>query len=142
MKKTINAVVSIEYNYDEGQFSERPDDETAETAIHLAMEPNFNSIESGVSLRCIKLSRVDPEKLIDWNRLAYSPDMLFVNRDCEDIQSLVERYAHCGIYRVGTEEYRELDALTEQHFDEVQSKLSDLGYILSYNMLDNCYCVH
>lgn len=57
-------------------------------------------------------------------------------------QDLVNKYAHCANYYYGSREYNELDNLSYDDYDELIYALSELGYVISYNNIDECYCVH
>lgn len=57
------------------------------------------------------------------------------------MQELINKYARCAIYIDG-EEYDELNNLSDDEYDELNNGLSRLGYQISYNNLEDCYCVH
>ena len=58
------------------------------------------------------------------------------------MEELINKYAHCDCYHIGSEEYDELNNLSYDEYDELNNELSSLGYQISYNNLEDCYCVH
>lgn len=58
------------------------------------------------------------------------------------METLINKYAHCATYKFGTEEYMELNDLSETDYTALQEGLMELGYMISYNNIDECYCVY
>lgn len=56
-------------------------------------------------------------------------------------EDLVKKYAHCETYCNGSDEYRELDAMTDMQITELQLELEKHGFFLTYNNVDDCYCI-
>ena len=56
-------------------------------------------------------------------------------------QALVNKYAHCGTYEKGTPEYKEFDEMTDFQLSELTIELEKLGFTLTYNVVEDCYCV-
>ncbi len=56
-------------------------------------------------------------------------------------EDLVKKYAHCETYCKGSDEYRELDAMTDMQITELQLELEKQGFFLTYNNVDDCYCI-
>lgn len=57
MKFTICALVQIEFEYKEDQkFQPRDLEQDIHTAVHLAISPNYHTIEEGVSLNDVKVT--------------------------------------------------------------------------------------
>lgn len=56
-------------------------------------------------------------------------------------EDLVKKYAHCETYCKGSAEYRELDAMTDMQITELQLELEKQGFFLTYNNVDDCYCI-
>jgi hypothetical protein len=76
MKKVINAVVQIEYHTE--NYNCFTDEENDMTALDLAMQANFHTILDGVQLKSVQADIVNPEKLVDWNKLKYNPDFVIL----------------------------------------------------------------
>lgn len=74
MKKVINLVVRIEYDYDK-EFPKVSEKYNDLTAVELAINPNFNTIEEGVSLDKVQVDFVEPDKPIDWDKLEHNPEV-------------------------------------------------------------------
>ena len=73
MKKVINLAVRIEYDYDK-EFPKVSEKYNDLTAVELAINPNFNTVEEGVSLNKVHVDIVDPDKPIDWDKLEHNPE--------------------------------------------------------------------
>lgn len=75
MKRVINAVVQIEYHMeDDNWFANHcTEEENDITALDLAIQANFHTILNGVKLKSVHADIVDPDKLVDWNKLKYNP---------------------------------------------------------------------
>jgi len=58
------------------------------------------------------------------------------------LQELINKYAHCDYYHIGSEEYDELNSLSYDEYKELYNGLNQMGYSISYNNLEDCYCVH
>lgn len=56
-------------------------------------------------------------------------------------EDLVKKYAHCETYCKGSDEYRELDAMTDMTITKLQLELKKRGFFLTYNNVDDCYCI-
>lgn len=56
-------------------------------------------------------------------------------------KDLAKKYARCETYCKGSDEYRELDAMTDMQITELQLELEKLGFFLTYNNVDDCYCI-
>ena len=56
-------------------------------------------------------------------------------------EDLIRKYAHCETYHRGSEAYRELDAMTDMQITELQLELEKQGLFLTYNNVNDCYCV-
>lgn len=56
-------------------------------------------------------------------------------------EDLVKKYARCETYCKGSDEYRELDAMTDMQITELQLELEKQGFFLTYNNVDDCYCI-
>lgn len=78
MKRTINAVVQIEYHMDNANLY-CSDEENDITALDLAMRANFNTILNGVHLKSVHADIVDPDKLVDWCELKHNPDLVLID---------------------------------------------------------------
>lgn len=77
MKKVMNCVIRIEYEHDtEGYWGDLDMSEVEDTAAHLAINPNFHSIECGVKLNEVHLEVVDENRLIDWDKVKNNPQIL------------------------------------------------------------------
>ncbi len=77
MKKVMNCVIRIEYEHDtEGYWGDLDIGEVEDTAAHLAINPNFHSIECGVKLNEVHLEVVDENRLIDWDKVKNNPQIL------------------------------------------------------------------
>lgn len=59
-----------------------------------------------------------------------------------EVQELISKYAHCDCYHIDSEEYDELSNLSYDEYDELNNGLSQLGYQITYNNLEDCYCIH
>lgn len=59
-----------------------------------------------------------------------------------EIQELISKYAHCDCYHIDSVEYDELNNLSYDEYDELNNGLLQLGYSISYNNIEDCYCVH
>ena len=78
MKRVINMVVRIEYEQDDSCYwSDMPDAEKDATAISLAIQPNFHTVECGIELTNVQMHHADPEQPVDWYALENCPDMVF-----------------------------------------------------------------
>lgn len=73
MKKVINIVVRIEYDYNK-EFPKVSEKYNDLTAVELAINPNFNTIEEGVSLDKVQVDFVEPYTIIDWDKLEHNPE--------------------------------------------------------------------
>lgn len=77
MKKVMNCVIRIEYEHDtKGYWGDLDMSEVEDTAAHLAINPNFHSIECGVKLNEVHLEVVDENRLIDWDKVKNNPQIL------------------------------------------------------------------
>ena len=64
MKYTICALVQIEFECKEDQkYQPRDLEQDIHTAVHLAIEPNDNTIENGVSLNDVKVTIHDQQTI-------------------------------------------------------------------------------
>ena len=77
MKNTIYAVVRIEYDF---TLNCTAMEEKDLTAINLAVNPNFHTVENGVSLKSVHLEQVEPNELVDWDKLEHNPDQVYVEQ--------------------------------------------------------------
>ena len=77
MKNTIYAVVRIEYDF---TLNCTAMEEKDCAAIDLAINPNFHTVENGVSLKSVHLEQVEPNKLVDWDNLEHNPEYLFIKQ--------------------------------------------------------------
>lgn len=77
MKRVINAVVQIEYHMEDYNcFTEEENDIQA---LDLVMQQsNFHTISNGVQLKSVQADIVNPDKLVDWNKLKYNPDFVII----------------------------------------------------------------
>ena len=57
------------------------------------------------------------------------------------MDKLITKYAHAEVYNSGSAEYDELNGLLEDEWIELWEGLSRLGYYLSYNNDEDCFCV-
>lgn len=57
------------------------------------------------------------------------------------MEKLITKYAHVAIYNSGSAEYDEINGLSEEEWIEFWEGLSRLGYYLSYNSEDDCFCI-
>ena len=57
------------------------------------------------------------------------------------MEKLITKYAHTEVYHSGSAEYEELSGMSEAEWVEFWDGLSRLGYYLSYNSEDDCFCV-
>lgn len=81
MKRTINAVVQIEYHMDDNSWfaDHRTEEENDIQALDLVMEQsNFHTILNGVQLKSVQADIVNHDKLVDWNKLKYNPDFVIL----------------------------------------------------------------
>ena len=79
MKRVINAVVRIEYEQDDcSYYSDLPLREKDDTAIMLAVVPNFRTEIDGIRLKSVHLNNAIPYELIDWHSLEHNPDQIFI----------------------------------------------------------------
>lgn len=80
MKRTINAVVQIEYHMEDNNWfaNHCTEEENDITALDLAMQANFHTILNGVQLKSVQADIVNPDKLVDWNKLKYNPDFVIL----------------------------------------------------------------
>lgn len=77
MKKVMNCVIRIEYEHDtEGYWGDLDMSEVEDTAAHLAINPNFHSIECGVKIDEVSVNVVDTESPVDWRELKHNPRIL------------------------------------------------------------------
>lgn len=58
------------------------------------------------------------------------------------METLINKYAHCATYKYASEEYMELNNLSETVYSALQEGLAEAGYAISYNNIDECYCVY
>lgn len=79
MKRVVNAVVRIEYN-DNGTFPMDDDELRDEAALGLTISPNFNTVDSGISIDAVHVEPVVPYQLIDWYKLENNPEYLFIKQ--------------------------------------------------------------
>lgn len=77
MKNVIYAVVRIEYDF---TLNCTAMEEKDCAAIDLAINPNFHTVENGVSLESVHLEQVEPYKLVDWVKLEHNPDQVYVEQ--------------------------------------------------------------
>ncbi len=77
MKNTIYAVVRIEYDF---TLNCTAMEEKDCAAIDLAINPNFHTVENGVSLKSVHLSQVVPHSIIDWYALEHNPEQVYVEQ--------------------------------------------------------------
>ena len=77
MKNTIYAVVRIEYDF---TLNCTAMEEKDCAAINLAVNPNFHTIENGVSLKSVHLEQVKPNELVDWDKLERNPDQVYIEQ--------------------------------------------------------------
>ena len=77
MKNTIYAVVRIEYDFN---LNCTAMEEKDLAAINIAVNPNFHTVENGVSLRSVHLEQVEPNKPVDWDKLEHCPDQVYVEQ--------------------------------------------------------------
>ena len=80
MKRTIHLVVRIEYDYNKEypKVSEKYNDLTA---MELALNPNFDTIEEDVSLEKVQANLIEPYMLIDFEKLEHYPDEEWQNNN-------------------------------------------------------------
>lgn len=81
MKKVINVVVQVEYHMDdENWFAEHcTEEENDMTAVDLVLgQANFHTILNGVQLKSVHADIVDPDKLIDCDKLKHSPEYVVI----------------------------------------------------------------
>ena len=76
MKRVINAVVRIEYDW---SLNCTAMEEKDAAAIDLAINPNFHSILNEVSLKSVNVEQVE-DHLINWDKLENNPDFLYINQ--------------------------------------------------------------
>ena len=77
MKKTITAVVQIEYHTE--NYNCYTEEENGMTAIDLALgQANFHYVLNGVQLKSVHADIIDPDKLIDWDKLKHNPDLILI----------------------------------------------------------------
>ena len=57
------------------------------------------------------------------------------------MDKLITKYAHAEVYHSGSAEYEELSGMSEEDWVEFWEGLSRLGYYLSYNSEDDCFCI-
>jgi hypothetical protein len=74
MKKVINLVVRIEYDYGK-EFPKVSEKYNDLTAVELAINPNFNTVEEGVSLDKVQVETIEPYTLIDWDKIEHNPQI-------------------------------------------------------------------
>lgn len=77
MKRVINAVVQIEYHTENYNYC--TDEDNDMTALDLAMRANFHTILDGVQLKSVQVVIVDPDKLIDWDKVKHNPDYVLTD---------------------------------------------------------------
>ena len=77
MKRVINAIVRIEYEW---ELNCSAIEEKDAAAIDLAINPNFHSELNKVSLQSVHVDIVDKEKLVDWDKLEHNPEQVFINQ--------------------------------------------------------------
>lgn len=77
MKNVIYAVVRIEYDFN---LNCTAMEEKDCAAIDLAINPNFHTVENGVSLKSVHLEQVEPNELVDWDKLEHGPDQVYVEQ--------------------------------------------------------------
>lgn len=56
-------------------------------------------------------------------------------------EKLVNSFAHCETYQHGSEGYRVFDEMTDFQLSELTLELEKVGFRLTYNLTDDCYCV-
>ena len=77
MKKTIYAVVSIEYNQDDtGRWAKQNEEDVEATATDLAINPCFATNLCGISLKSVHVKNVDIPEYRE--ALKYCPDQVYV----------------------------------------------------------------
>ena len=79
MKRVINAVVRIEYN-DNGTFPMDDNELRDEAAIGLTFRPNFNTVDSGISVDAVHIEPVDINQIIDWDKVKHNPEYIFIKQ--------------------------------------------------------------
>ena len=57
------------------------------------------------------------------------------------MEKLITKYAHVEVYHNGSAEYEELSGMSEEEWIELWEGLSRLGYFISYNSEDDCFCI-
>lgn len=77
MKNVIYAVVRIEYDF---TLNCTAMEEKDCAAIDLAINPNFHTVENGVSLKSVHLNQVTPHEPSDWYSLENCPDQIYVKQ--------------------------------------------------------------
>lgn len=80
MKRVINAVVQIEYHMEDNNWfaNHCTEEENDITALDLAMQANFHTILNGVQLKSVQADIINPDKLIDWDKLKHNPDFVLI----------------------------------------------------------------
>lgn len=56
-------------------------------------------------------------------------------------EELINRYSKCATYHKGSENYNELDAMSDYELSELAICLEKNGFCLTYNLNEDCYCV-
>jgi hypothetical protein len=82
MKRVINAVVQIEYHMDDDiWFADNCTEEKNDIqALDLVMQQsNFHTILNGVQLKSVQADIIDPDKLIDWDKVKHNPDYVLTD---------------------------------------------------------------
>lgn len=77
MKDVIYAAVRIEY---ESNLKCTKMDDDENSAIDLAINPNFNTILNGVSLKSVNILKTESFQPVNWNDLKYNPDEVYVKQ--------------------------------------------------------------
>ena len=57
------------------------------------------------------------------------------------MEKLVQQLAHSEIYHYGSAEYYQLNEMSDSDLEELTDGLIKLGYSLTYNNNDDCFCV-
>lgn len=65
MKYTICALVQIEFECKEDKLQTRDINQDILTAVHLAIEPNYHTVEEGISLNDVKVT-IDDQQTINF----------------------------------------------------------------------------
>ena len=72
----------------------------------------------------------------DWRKDANVDDITSM------VKNLADNLCSCAVYNKESKEYKDIDDLDEYSYSLLQDELADSGYMISYNNLEDCYCIH